>query len=89
MHKTERRIGALAGLALSLSLASNGAWADSLREIYELALENDAQLKAEEAQYLACREMEMLAVSHLLPKVGALYEKGGSDTNTIAQSPDV
>ena len=27
--------------------------AESLRDIYELALENDAQLKAEEAQYLA------------------------------------
>jgi outer membrane protein len=89
MHKTERRIGALAGLALSLSLAGNGAWADSLREIYELALENDAQLKAEEAQYLASREQEKLALSQLLPQVGALYEKGGSDTNTIAQSPDV
>jgi hypothetical protein len=29
-----------------------------LRDIYELALENDAQLKAEEAVYLAKRETE-------------------------------
>jgi outer membrane protein len=89
MYKTQRRIGAFAGLALALSLASHGASADSLREIYELALENDAQLKAEEAQYLAEREREKLALSQLLPQVGALYERGGSETDTIAESVDV
>ena len=89
MYRTRRRIGAFGGLVMVLSLAGHGAQADSLREIYELALENDAQLKAEEAQYLADREREKLALSQLLPQVGALYERGGSDTDTRAESVDV
>jgi outer membrane protein len=79
----------VAGLVLILSTASHGLWADSLRDIYELALENDAQLKAEEAQYLANRETEKLARSRLLPQVGANYTKGGSDTDTATESFDV
>jgi outer membrane protein len=77
------------GFALVLSLAGQSLQADSLREIYELALQNDAQLKGEQAQYLANRETEKLALSRLLPQVGANYEKGGSDTDTSAESFDV
>ncbi len=76
------------GLALLLSLGSQALQADTLREIYELALENDAQLKAEEAQYLANLEQENLARSRLLPQVGANYEKGGSDTDTTSEGLD-
>ena len=49
-------------LALTLSLGSFTTRADSLLDIYELALENDAQLKSEEATYLANRERENLGV---------------------------
>lgn len=73
-------------LALTLSLGSIAAQAESLLDIYELALENDAQLKAEEATYLANREAENLGMSALLPKVGANYSRAGSDTDTDSES---
>ncbi len=55
--------------SLTLSFCCVSLQADSLRDIYELALENDAQLKAEEATYLARRETENLSRSALLPQV--------------------
>ena len=73
-------------LALTLSMGSIATRADSLRDIYELALENDAQLKAEEATYLANREAENLGLSALLPQVGANYSRAGSDTDTDSES---
>lgn len=79
----------VAGLTLALALGAQVLRADTLREIYELALENDARLKAEEAQYLANLETEKLARSRLLPQVGANYSRGGSDTDTSAESFDV
>jgi outer membrane protein len=77
---------ALSALAIFLSAAS--VQADSLRDIYELALENDAQLKAEEATYLARRETENLSRSALLPQVGTAYSYQNTDTDTKAISPD-
>ncbi len=73
-------------LALALALGPVAAQADSLRDIYELALENDAQLKAEEATYLANREAENLGLSGLLPQVGANYSRSGSDTDRDSES---
>ena len=73
--------------ALALSIGSFGLQADSLRDIYELALENDAQLKAEEAVYLARRETENLGRSQLLPQVSTAYSYQNSDTDTDAQGP--
>ncbi|NQX87882.1 MAG: TolC family outer membrane protein [Halioglobus sp.] len=78
--------GALALLVLHLSATS--VRADSLQDIYELALENDAQLKAEEATYLARRETENLSRSALLPQIGTAYTYQNSDTDTKAISPD-
>ncbi|MCB1705249.1 MAG: TolC family outer membrane protein [Halioglobus sp.] len=75
---------ALSSLTLALCCAS--LQADSLRDIYELALENDAQLKAEEATYLARRETENLARSALLPQVATAYSYQNSDLDTDAQS---
>jgi outer membrane protein len=74
-------------LASGLLLASSMLHAESLREIYELALENDAQLKAEEAQYLARKESENLSRAPLLPQVGAgySYEDVDRDNNTISR----
>lgn len=73
-------------IALTLSLGPIVAQADSLRDIYELALKNDAQLKAEQAQYLASREDEKLGLSALLPQLSANYQQSGSDTDTKAES---
>ncbi len=76
---------ALSSLALFLSCVS--LQADSLRDIYELALENDAQLKAEEAVYLAKRETENLSRSALLPQVSTAYSYQHSDGDTDALGP--
>jgi len=77
---------ALTALALSITLTSYAVHADSLRDIYELALENDAQLKAEEATYLARRETETLGRSALLPQIGGSYSYQNSDTELDAQN---
>ncbi|KGE03716.1 TolC family outer membrane protein [Pseudohaliea rubra] len=73
-----------APLALALALLSGTAGAESLTDIYELALENDAQLKAEEAQYRASLEDEKVALSALLPQVSAGYSYQDSDTETTS-----
>jgi len=75
-------------LALTLSLGSTALYAESLRDIYELALENDAQLKAEEAQYLANLEQENLGLSRLLPQVNANYDYTDSDQDQDSQGVD-
>ncbi len=76
-------------IALTLSLGTYTASAESLLDIYQLALENDAQLKAEEATYLANRENEKLGLSGLLPQIGADYSRSGSDTDTDSESFDL
>jgi len=76
---------ALSSLALYVFCVS--LHADSLRDIYELALENDAQLKAEEAVYLAKRETENLSRSALLPQVSTAYSYENSDSDTDAIGP--
>ncbi len=76
---------AVALTTLALSLTSYALQADSLRDIYELALENDAQLKAEEAVYLSRRETEVLARSALLPQVGGAYSFQNSDSDVESQ----
>ena len=77
----------LVGCALSLSCAA--ASADTLRDIYELALENDAQLKAQEATYRANLEVERRGLSALLPQVTGNYSFTNTDTDTEAQSVNV
>src|SRR6056297_1493372 len=79
---------AVAFIALALSLISHSLQADSLRDIYELALENDAQLKAQEATYLARREIENLNRAQLLPQVTGSHLRQNTDTETEALQPD-
>ena len=81
MNKTG---AALLVLALSLGIAPAGA--ESLRDIYELALANDAQLKAEEAQYRANLETEKLGLAGLLPQVSANYDYTDRDQSNIGES---
>ena len=78
----------IALIAITLSLTSNIAHGDSLRDIYELALENDAQMKAEQAQYLAGLESENLGLSALLPQVNANYDYTDSDQDSTGETID-
>ena len=71
-------------LSGTLSVA---AQADTLVDIYELALENDAQLKTQIAQYNADIELEKLALAPLLPQAGAGYSF--SDSENDRTSPNV
>ena len=75
-------------IAASLSsVLGVAAQAETLVDIYELALENDAQLKAEVAQYNADIELEKLALAPLLPQAGAGYSY--IDTETDSTRPNV
>ncbi len=59
--------------ALALLPLSYSAQSETLRDIYELALENDAQLKAQAAQYRADLQLEEISFAALLPQVTAGY----------------
>ena len=78
------KVTGAAPLALALALLTGTAGAESLTDIYELALENDAQLKTEEAQYRASLEDENVAMAALLPQVSAAYSYDDSDTDTTS-----
>lgn len=82
----KRSFVALSSLALFLS--SFSLQAESLRDIYELALTNDAQLKSEKATYLARRETEALSRAALLPQITASYSYSNSDTESEGLSRD-
>ena len=82
------KLTATALLACIVILGSSALRAQSLRDIYELALENDAQLKAEQAQYLANREAENLGRAALLPQVSGAYSYRNSDADVDAKSVD-
>lgn len=56
--------------------------ADTLADIYEMAVKNDATLKAAEATYRANIETENQAFSALLPQIDAYGEYSEEDTNT-------
>ncbi len=73
--------------SLAFFLCSSSLQAASLQDIYELALENDAQLKAQEATYLARRETANLGRAALLPQVSASYSYKDSDAETDALGP--
>lgn len=60
---------------------STAASAETLANIYELALENDPVLKAAEASYKAGREAENLGRAALLPQVSGSYGISNRDTS--------
>jgi outer membrane protein len=72
--------------AMVVTTASLSAQAESLRDIYELALENDAQLKAEQAQYRANLEVEKSSRAQLLPQINASYEYGETDRDVESET---
>lgn len=73
-------------LAIALCFATHLATADTLREIYELALKNDAKLRAAQATYKANIEIEQQAKSRLLPQVQGSANYGRREVDSDAQS---
>jgi outer membrane protein len=69
------RLTALSTLLLS-SLCTTHVYADTLRDIYELAVKNDARLKASEATYKANIETEQQAKARLLPQINGTASYG-------------
>lgn len=65
-----------------LAMAPLSASANSLLDIYELALENDAQLEADRAAYEAGRENRTLGRAGLLPQINARASATTSETDT-------
>jgi outer membrane protein len=74
-----------------LALVPFGANANSLLDIYELALKNDAQLKADKAGYEAGSEYASIARAGLLPQINAgyNYNKTKDDVTNNLASPGV
>lgn len=56
--------------------------ANSLLDIYELALKNDAQLKADQAGYDAGQEYSRISRAALLPQINAQYQYEDEDSDT-------
>jgi outer membrane protein len=81
-YSLKRHVVAVA--AAILLPCSQFAGAESLLDIYELALDNDAQLKAQAAQYRADLEQENLALAPLLPRVVAGYQIRGVDSTSTS-----
>ena len=77
--KTFAKVGAIA-----LSLAVSSAQADSLKEIYELALQNDPIYKAAIANKKIGAEYDNLGLSALLPQISlsGSYSDGSTNTTT-------
>lgn len=78
--------------SLILGLTSSLSWsANTLSEIYELALQNDPQLRAAKAQFLAGSETKNINRARLLPQISAVGqysedEYEGSSTQVLGQS---
>ena len=69
-------------LLISLfSIAPLTANANSLLDVYELALQNDAQLKADQAKYEAGVENKTISRAGLLPQINANAQMGTNDGN--------
>ena len=59
---------------------------ESLLDIYEIALDNDAQLRAETAQYRADLELKTLALAPLLPQVNTGASRSMRDSESTRLS---
>lgn len=69
------------------ALAPLGASANSLQDIYELALQNDAQLKADKAGYEANKQNTAIARADLLPQINAGYNYLKTDNDVLSNRP--
>lgn len=85
MPSPHRPIGTLLqrlGTSLAAGMLATTSQAETLVDIYELALKNDAQLKTQIAQYNADIELEKLALAPLLPQARAGYSFSDSETDS-------
>lgn len=64
------------------SLAPLTASANSLLDVYELAVQNDAQLKADRAKYEAGQANKTIGRSGLLPQINAKAQYSNTDEDT-------
>lgn len=74
-------------LLVSLFSLAPFTYGNSLFDVYELALQNDAQLKADKAKYEAGLQNKTIARAGLLPQINAGYQVGKTDselTNNIS-----
>ncbi len=76
LHRTRNFI-----LCVTLSLGSALSHADTLREIYELALKNDGKLRIAEATFKANLETEQQARAALLPQINGDASYGANRRN--------
>jgi len=74
---------AIAGTTL---LIAPIALSESLLDIYEIALDNDAQLRADTAQYRADLELKTLALAPLLPQVNTGVSRSMRDSENTRLS---
>ena len=75
-----------AAIASSMLLMAPIALSESLLDIYEIALDNDAQLRAETAQYRADLELKTLALAPLLPQVNTGVSRSMRDSENTRLS---
>ena len=73
-------------VAFAVALGAPAAHAETLLDVYELAVQNDPQLKAAEATYRADRETEVLARSALLPRLTGQAYYQESETDAASKS---
>ncbi len=79
------RLAALTPLFMVLFFCS-GSRAESLLDIYELALKNDPTLQAAEASFEAGQTLDAQALARLLPQIDANYTRSKSDSRSISSS---
>ena len=82
----QRLLSKISISAITLSMASISfsslSYADSLADIYELALINDPTLQAAEANYKAGREIKSQAIAQLLPHLSGSATYSESDRSS-------
>jgi outer membrane protein len=74
-------------LLAALLFSASATMADTLTDIYELALKNDPTLRAAQANYRAGLESENIGLSGLLPQINANVNYTDSAQNTIGTNP--
>lgn len=80
-----RRATAAAIASITLLMTPIAA-SESLLDIYETALDNDAQLRAETAQYRADLELKTLALAPLLPQINTGVSRAMRDSKNTRLS---
>jgi outer membrane protein len=83
LEQTLKKLPLLAALLFSAS----ATMADTLTDIYELALKNDPTLRAAQANYRAGLESKNIGLSALLPQINANVNYTDSEQTTTGTNP--